>query len=188
MWWLLACASETPTVRPPDTHAWEAEGAVVVDGLEQVERLIKQGQIAEARILAERVYTQRWEPRLEPALAAMDGPMAATRMEYAFGQLAADIDPKSARRTQRAVDRIGPLEQDVRTLAGRAAKAFPTSQVPGAVPVPTGPEPAAVIVPAARPAWESGAAVKPVDGAPTEAEKDAESARAKGASARPAKR
>ena len=185
MWWLLACASETPTVRPPDTHAWEAEGAVVVDGLEQVERLIKQGQVAEARVLAERVYTQRWEPRLEPALAAMDGPMAATRMEYVFAQLAADIDPKSARRTQRAVDRIGPLEQEVRTLAGRAANAFPATRTPGAPPVPVAPEPAAVIVPSARPAWESGNAVKPVEGAPTEAEKDAEAPRPRGAAARP---
>ncbi len=184
MWWLLACTNETPTVRPPDTHAWEAEGAVVVEGLEQVERLLKQGQVAEARVLAERVYTQRWEPRLEPALAAMDGPMGATRMEYAFGQLAADIDPKSARRTQRAVDRIGPLEQEVRTIAGRAAKAFPPTGAPGAPPVRSEPEPAAVIVPQARPAWESGATLKPVEGAPTEAEKDAASARPKGAAAR----
>ncbi len=175
MWWLLACAVSQEPETVPVVESWEAEGQLVVDGLERVENLLLQEQRESAHLLAERVYTDRWEPRLERATTLLDGPDAALRMEYAFGQLLWELSRTGP--NQRvpppalALDRIAKLEAEVKNIAKRAQTAYP----PPGKPAEASPEPvgASVVVPDARPAWEQGAAaVAPVAGAKTEAEAD----------------
>lgn len=175
MWWLIACAVSQEPETAPVVESWEAEGQLVVDGLERVENLLLQEQRESAHILAERVYTDRWEPRLERATTLLDGPDAALRMEYAFGQLLWELSRTGP--NQRvpppalALDRIAKLEAEVKNIAKRAQTAYPPpGKPPEASPETVG---ASVVVPDARPAWEQGsAAVAPVAGAKTEAEAD----------------
>ena len=175
MWWLIACAVSQEPETAPVVESWEAEGQLVVDGLERVENLLLQEQRESAHLLAERVYTDRWEPRLERATTLLDGPDAALRMEYAFGQLLWELSRTGP--NQRvpppalALDRIAKLEAEVKNIAKRAQTAYP----PPGKPAEASPETvgASVVVPDARPAWEQGAAaVAPVAGAKTEAEAD----------------
>jgi hypothetical protein len=175
MWWLLACAVSQEPETAPVVESWEAEGQLVVDGLERVESLLLQDQRESAHLLAERVYTDRWEPRLERASTLLDGPDAALRMEYAFGQLLWELSRTGP--NQRvpppalALDRITKLEAQVKDVAKRAQAAYPP---PGkAAEAPPEPVGSAVVVPDVRPAWEQGgAAIAPVAGAKTEAEAD----------------
>jgi hypothetical protein len=75
---LLACSSPPPPpVLAPETHSWKDEAQLVIDGLDEVERLWKAGNKDAAKVLAERVYTDRWEPRLEQAARRIEGAAAA---------------------------------------------------------------------------------------------------------------
>ncbi len=176
MWWLLACAVSQEPETAPAVESWEAEGQLVVDGLERVESFLLQGQRESAYRLAERVYTDRWEPRLERATTLLDGPDAALQMEYAFGQLLWELS-RTIGPNRRipppavALDRIAKLEADVKEVAKRAQAAYPPPGKPAEAPA--APPEASVVVPDATPAWEQGAAaIAPVAGAKTEAESE----------------
>jgi hypothetical protein len=151
MWWLLACADEPAPVVVPEVHGWKEEGELVVDGLEEVERLWRAGQKEAARTLAERVYTERFEPRLEPALVRAKGDLEAMRMEHAFGMLFVELEGRG----QGALARIATLEEDVRGVANAAAAEFPTAPGVGAPAVPQAAEGSTPIVPDVRPAWDA---------------------------------
>ncbi len=156
---LLACADPEPVVLTPDAQSWPQEAELVVDGLHAVESLWNEGQASAAGTMAERVYTERFEPRMEPALREMEGPDAAAQLEYAFGQLRVVLDGRDRVRVEASVD---DLERRVRAVGEAAERAFPA---PGAAP--TLPAPRAdvrPIVPEVPPAWEVD------DAAPTEAE------------------
>ncbi len=159
MWWLLACADEPAPVVVPEVHGWKEEGELVVDGLEEVERLWRAGQKEAARTLAERVYTERFEPRLEPALVRGKGELEAMRLEHAFGLLFVELEGRG----QGALARIAKLEEDVRAVANDAALTFPTPPGVGAPAIPKAAEGSTPIVPDVRPAWErpAGAAAAP---------------------------
>ena len=181
MWWLLACAVSQEPETAPVVESWEAEGQLVVEGLERVESFLLQGQRDSAYTLAERVYTDRWEPRLERATLLLDGPDASIRMEYAFSQLLWELSRSSPPgrpppAPALALDRIARLEADVKEIAKRAQAAYPP---PGkAAAAPDAPVGTSVIVPDVAPAWEQGAAaIAPVPGAKTEAETDVADAR-----------
>ena len=51
----------------PHASSWQQEAELVVEGLESVEALWNEEQRAAAGTLAERVYTERFEPRIEVA-------------------------------------------------------------------------------------------------------------------------
>lgn len=150
LWWLLACAEKPAPVAVPEAHGWKEEGELVVDGLEEVEQLWRAGQREAARTLAERVYTERFEPRLEPALVRARGPLEAARVEHAFGLLFLELEGRG----QNAVSQISKLEEDVRGIATEAARSFPVADGTGAAMVPAASEGSTPIVPAVKPAWE----------------------------------
>jgi len=155
MWWWFACAVDPPVVTAPDVHSWRDEGALVVDGLETTRRLLAQGQKDAARTFAERVYTERWEPKLEGAERAMGGEAAAIATEYAFGQLLADLEAGVPR--DRVEPRILALEEHARTVADAAGRAYPSpGMAPAAASTPPTGEPVRPIVPDVKPAWEEG--------------------------------
>lgn len=167
MWFLLACTAPSPVVAPdpasapvtaPETHSWKEEGQLVVEGLEQVKRLHRQAQDEAARVYAQRVYTERFEPRLEPALAKLRGEPERVRLEYAFGQLFAYVGAHS----NKTVEHIGRLEQSVLALAGDAQRAFPPQGTPAAAVAPADESALRPIVPPAVPNWEKGMEPKPV--------------------------
>lgn len=150
MWLLLACTEDAPPQLAPDTHGWKEEGDLVVAGLTEVRHLWREGHKDAARVYAERVYTERWEPRLEPALQQMEGPLRTLEIEYRFGQLIWSLE-RTTPLKQIEAD-VQKLEQDVRTVADAAGRAFPP---PGTAPQP----PASTnttrpIVPDVPPAWE----------------------------------
>jgi hypothetical protein len=152
MWWMLACAEPTPTVAPPEVHSWKSEGELVVEGLAEVERLWKAGHHEAARTLAERVYTERWEPRLEPVVEKVRGEPERARLEYAFGLLLLDLEGNGAK----VDDRVHDLQEAARAVSDEAARAFPS---PDAAPPPPPPkEGSKPLVPDVRPAWEGGEA------------------------------
>lgn len=149
----LACQTSEAPVLAPETHTWKDEGELVVQGLEEVEALFKAGNKEAARVLAERVYTERWEPRLEPAAQKMPelGPVIET--EYAFSVLFVELDGSG-----RDIEgKIHALQERTRAVAEAAARAFPPPESAG---LPAPPPPAAdgskPIVPDVKPNWEAG--------------------------------
>ncbi len=145
---LAGCADPPPPVAPPETHSWKHEGELVVAGLEDVKRMWRAGQREAARTLAERVYTERWEPRLEPALRTAKGDVEAARAEYSFGLLLAELEGNGAR----ALERIAQLEELARAVATEAAREWPTTD--GTAPPPPAADGSKPVVPDVRPAWE----------------------------------
>jgi hypothetical protein len=150
LWWLLACAEKPAPVAAPEVHGWKEEGELVVDGLEEVERLWRAGQKEAARTMAERVYTERFEPRLEPAVVRVRGPVEAARVEHAFGVLFLELEGRG----QNAVSRITTLEEDVRAIAAEAARDFPATEGAGGTAVAPPADGSKPIVPDVKPAWE----------------------------------
>lgn len=146
----LACASPPPPVTPPEAHSWNAEAELVVAGLESVQSLWEAGQRPAAKTMAERVYTERFEPRLEPAMRQMDGPKTAAQLEYSFGWLATVLDGKDRARVEAHVDE---LQRRVRGVAEAATSAFPPSGEPVVAPVEK--SEALPVVPDVPPNWES---------------------------------
>jgi hypothetical protein len=153
---LLACAEPPAPVLAPDAQSWKEEAELVVEGLEAVEALWNEGQKSAAGTMAERVYTERFEPRIEPALREMEGPEAAATVEYAFGQLRVVLDGKDRARVEAS---INELERRARAIGEAAERAFPP---PGEAPKPP-PPPKDVrpLVPDVPPAWELGDGEKP---------------------------
>lgn len=155
MWWMLACTTSTEPVRSPDVHSWKEEAELVVSGLEEVRTLWTANQREAARVMAERVYTERWEPQLEQAVRQAEGPEQALALEYRFGLLMQDL--KGNPNPKALAERIERLEQTVREVGEKAARAYPP---PGAAPVaPVDPDapPSRPLVPTLRPAWEDDA-------------------------------
>ena len=156
---LLACADPPEATLAPETHTWQAEGELVVDGLEEVERLWKAGNKDAARVLAERVYTERWEPRLEEAARRMEGAPGnelgpVVEMEYAFSQLLVELDG-NGRDLER---KVHDLEEKTRAVAEAASRTFPPPASAGLpVPPPKASDGSKPIVPDVRPAWETNA-------------------------------
>lgn len=151
----FACQKSEAPVLAPETHTWKEEGELVVQGLEEVERLFKAGNKGAARVLAERVYTERWEPRLEQAARKMDGTGPVIETEYAFSVLLVELEGNG-----RDIEaKIHALEEKARAVADAAARTFPPPEAAG---LPAPPPPAAdgshPIVPDVRPNWERGAA------------------------------
>jgi hypothetical protein len=150
---LLACQKTEAPALAPETHTWKEEGELVVQGLEEVEALHKAGNRQAARVLAERVYTERWEPRLEQAARRMDatanGPVIET--EYAFAVLMLELDGNG--RDLEA--KVHTLQEKTRAIAEAAARSFPPPESAG---LPAPPAPAAdgshPLVPDVPPNWE----------------------------------
>lgn len=154
MWWLLlACAEPAPPAVAPAVPTWQEEAALVSAGLAEVKGLWRAQNAPAARTLAERVYTERWEPRLEPVARQLEGEVAVAEIEYRFGLLLADLE--SNRPTAKIEERLRDLDARVRKVADGAARAFPP---PSGAPPP--PEPAAnsrPVVPDVAPNWEKAA-------------------------------
>ncbi len=151
MWLLLGCAEEPEPVMVPEAHTWVDEAELVVRGLDEVEALHVAGQRAAARTLASRVYTERYEPRLERALRKAEGEREATVVEYQFGQLALAVEGTDSKLVG---ERVDGLQRRVRALAQAAAGAFP---LPGGVVIPpTAGREARPEVPDVPPNWEAG--------------------------------
>lgn len=148
----VACQRANTPVLAPETHSWKEEGELVVAGLEEVEALWKAGNKDAARVLAERVYTERWEPRLEQAARNMDGPAAVVETEYAFSVLLLELEGNG----RDIEDKIHALEERSRAVADAAARAFPPPESAGlpVAPAPSG-EGTKPIVPDVKPNWET---------------------------------
>jgi hypothetical protein len=150
----LACQSPPPPITAPDTHSWDEEGELVIQGLHQVEVLWDQKQPEAARMMAERVYTERWEPQLEPACREMDGPEKAMAVEYDFGLLLNDLKGNPSR--DKVDQRIQTITQAVRKVATNAHLRYPPigehPTAPNADAAPSRP-----IVPQQIPNWERDA-------------------------------
>ncbi len=127
-----------------------------MSGLEEVQGLWESGQRPAAKTLAERVYTDRFEPRLEPAMREMQGANEAVKLEYAFGQLVVVLDGKDRTKVEARID---DLERQVRGVAEAAARAFPPPGEAAAPPAP--PKEVRAIVPDVPPNWEVAGAPDP---------------------------
>ena len=148
---LLACADPPPPDMAPHASSWKQEAELVVEGLESVEALWNEEQRAAAGTLAERVYTERFEPRIEVALREMEGPDATAQVEYQFGQLRFALEGRDRTKVEA---RIEALERRVRVIGDAAERAFPP---PGQdVVAPSPPADVRPIVPKVPPAWELG--------------------------------
>ncbi len=145
----LGCQTPPPPVAAPEAHSWKEEAELVVSGLEEVQGLWESGQRPAAKTLAERVYTDRFEPRLEPALREMQGQKETAKLEYAFGQLSIVLDGKDRTKVEARID---DLERQVRSVAEAAARAFPPPGEAAAPPAP--PKEVRAIVPDVPPNWE----------------------------------
>lgn len=150
MWFLLACAPPDPTVTAPTATTWAQEGQLVVDGLERAEAIWNTGDKDAAAQAAEHVYTDRWEPRLEPAMRQLSPASDVISLEYAFGQLLVDMRQGSR---ETVASRVDEVERKVRAVAEAATAAFPP---PGTEAKPTAAPGTVVrpIVPDVKPNWE----------------------------------
>lgn len=153
---LCACAPSAPPAAPvtPEALSWAEEAELVSAGLREVVQLVDQGNRAAARVLAERVYTERWEPRLEPAMRRMEATDEVARLEYDFGRLLVELEGSGAR--NKVEERTRDLDTRVRKVADAAARAFPS---PADLAAPPPPEPSAgskPVVPEVKPKWEEG--------------------------------
>ena len=147
----LGCAEAPTTVVAPESHTWSGEAELVVSGLEDVEAMWESGQKVAAKTLAERVYTDRFEPRLEPALREMEGPTETAAVEYGFAQLLVALDGKD--RAKVAL-RVETLERRARAIGEAAARAFPPPGQAVAAPPPR--KDSRPIVPDVPANWELG--------------------------------
>lgn len=165
---VLGAACEKPPVAPltPELHGWKEEGDLVVTGLAEVKALWKQGQPEPgtradsparrgqreaARKLAEQVYTERWEPRLERAAMQLD-PKVARQTEYEFGLLLVELEGHGVH--DRVEERIRAVDERVEAASRAAEKAFPAPGQAGSPALATGDAPTRPIVPAVAPAWD----------------------------------
>lgn len=153
-WLLLACSDPPPPPLAPEVHSWQEEAKLVSDGLHEAEALAVEGQRAAARTLAERVYTERWEPRLERAHREIDGPAAATATEYAWGELFLAIDQGKGKAA--LAPHLARLDDLTIRLGEAAARRWPPP--PGVDVPPPLPEidgTSKPLTPSIPPAWEA---------------------------------
>ena len=151
----LACQSEPTPITAPPTHSWDEEGELVIQGLHQVQNLWEQKQSEAARTLAERVYTERWEPELERACREMNGPQKTMAIEYQFGLLLNDL--KGAPSRDKVDLRVKVIQESVRKVAADARFRYPPiGEQPGAVPEGGAPV-SHPIIPDQIPNWERDA-------------------------------
>lgn len=149
---VLASCSKPPEVPfTPELHGWKEEGDLVVNGLAEVKALWKAGQREAARKLAEQVYTERWEPRLERAAQQMD-PDASRQTEFAFGLLLVELETRGGR--DHVDERIRTVDERVEAVTRAAQQAFPPPGAAGAPPTAEADAPTRPIVPPVAPAWE----------------------------------
>lgn len=125
----------------------------MVSGMTDAERLWNAGQRGAARTAAERVYTERWEPRLEGALRQTKGPLATDAVEYAFGQVLVEMEGNSREKVTARVDAVNAR---VREVAIDAAAAFPPPGSAAIAPVAKPREGVKVLIPDVPPNWEKG--------------------------------
>lgn len=158
MWFLLwlACEQAVAPVAAPATHSWQEEGELVTQGLQEVYSLWQQKQPEAARMLAERVYTERWEPELERASREMYGAEKTTELEYSFGLLLYDLKGNPPK--NRLEKRIQDISEQVRKVASDAHFRFPPVGERPIEPPPTAGEGSQPIVPMVSPNWERDAA------------------------------
>lgn len=148
---LGACEKQAEVPIAPELHGWTEESGLVVSGLAEVASLWKQNQREAARKLAEQVYTDRYEPRLERAAMQIDAD-EARHTEYAFGLLLVELETRAGR--DHVDERIRTIDERVEALAVVAAQRFPP---PGQVGAPVAEAPAGgsrPIVPPVAPAWD----------------------------------
>lgn len=151
----LACKSEPTPITAPPTHSWDEEGELVLQGLDQVERLWEQKQPEAARTLAERVYTERWEPELERACREMNGPEKTMAIEYQFGLLLTDLKGNPSR--EKLDLRVHAIQDMVRKVAADARFRYPPiGEVVTTTPPPEGTV-SRPIIPNQIPNWERDA-------------------------------
>ena len=149
--WLACHGAPTPITAPP-THSWDEEGELVIQGLHQVQELWEQKQPEAARTLAERVYTERWEPELERASREMNGPEKTIVIEYQFGLLLSDLRGNPSR--DKVEQRVHAIQDMVRKVASDAHFRYPPiGEQPGAPPV-IGAVTSHPIIPDQIPNWE----------------------------------
>jgi len=156
---LVSCSKPPEAPLAPELHGWAEEAGLVVDGLSEVKALWKQNQREAARKLAEQVYTERWEPRLERAAMQIDA-AAARQTEYAFGLLLVELETRAGR--DHVEERIRALDERVEAVAKAAEQRFPPPGQAGAPAVVSDGAPSRPIVPAVAPAWED----PPEEGSP----------------------
>lgn len=150
----LGCVEEPAPVAAPEAHTWADEAELVVKGLDEVEALYAQGQKSAARTMSARVYTDRYEPRLEPALRKAEGDRAVLELEYQFGQLTLALEGSDAKAVE---ERVAGLQRRVRAVADVAKAAVPP---PGSTPMAEAAprREARPEVPDVPPNWEAGEA------------------------------
>ncbi|MBM4392772.1 MAG: hypothetical protein FJ090_16735 [Deltaproteobacteria bacterium] len=154
--WLswIGCAEEPAPPAAPASHTWADEAELVVKGLDEVEALHAQGQKSAARTMSARVYTDRYEPRLEPALRKAEGEGAVLELEYEFGQLTLALDSNDPKVVEA---RVAALQRRVRAVADAAKAAVPPpGSTPAAEAAPR--REARPEVPDVPPNWEAGEA------------------------------
>ncbi len=151
--WLAACQKEPQEPVVPTTHSWKEEAELVSAGLRDVMVLVNQGSRPAARVLAERVYTERWQPRLEPALRELESPEATATVEYQFGLLLLDLQGRAT--VNKLQGRITALDQRVHEIADAAARRYPTPADRAAPPPPEPTSGSQPIVPDVKPKWET---------------------------------
>ena len=163
---LAGCQKPVETPLSPEAHGWKDEGELVVNGLAEVKSLwrqgqpdpgthadtaAKRGQRDAARKLAEQVYTDRWEPRLERAAMKLD-PDAARQTEYDFGLLLVELEGHSAH--DHVEERIRAVDERVEAVGRAAEQAFPAPGQVGAPPPSSDAAGTRPIVPPVAPAWD----------------------------------
>lgn len=149
---LAACSKPPEAPLAPEVHGWKEEGDLVVSGLGEVKALWKQGQREAARKLAEQVYTERWEPRLERAARSVDAD-ATRQTEYAFGLLLVELEGRGAR--DHVEERIRTVDERVEAATRSAEKAFPPLGQEGAPVEVIGDAQSHPVVPPVAPAWDA---------------------------------
>ncbi len=162
---LGGCAKPKPVPIAPELHGWKEEGELVEKGLGEVKALwkagqpdpatkldspVKRGQRDAARKLAEQVYTERWEPRLERAAMQVDAD-GARQTEYDFGLLLVELEGHGSH--DRVEERIRAVDERVEAASAQAAKAFPEPGQLAPATAPTGAS-SKPIVPPVAPAWD----------------------------------
>ena len=149
----LACAPDPAAPTAERSRSWNEEGELVVQGLREAQRLWEQRQPDAARLMAERTYTERWEPELERVCMEMHGPERTLAVEYSFGRLLNDLRGTPSR--EKLGQRVRGIEEEVRKIAADAHFRYPPiGQSPQEAAEPTVSRP---LIPADKPNWERDA-------------------------------
>jgi hypothetical protein len=152
LFWVLGCAPTEQPITAPQAHSWQEEAELVINGLDEVETLFNQKQPEAARLLAEQIYTERWEPELERACRELEGEKATAEIEFLFGMLLNDLNRTPTRDVLKT--RIRSINERVRKVAEAAQYRFPPLGEKPSEPPPQAPE-THPLEPAISPSWET---------------------------------